>query len=238
MKLVARYFLIVLSLTITAFSQAAALPQTFNNVYISSALGFTVTVTHELKQLDNGTQELRFKAASWFGSIEETSISRWDEENSRVVPLHYRYKRRGVGRNRDAELTFDWDKNTVTNNVQNTTWKMGITHNVQDKLSYQLQLQQDLIDGKKKFVYQIADGGHLKDYAFEIVSEEKLTTPLGQVDTVKVKRSRDNDKRTTYVWLAKNWNYLVVSMEQEEKGKSYNIDVSKATVNGEVITKF
>lgn len=239
MKIIARYVFVSLVLMLTAFSQASALPQNFQNQYISSALGFRVTVTHSLNQLDDGNYQMRFRAEAWFGSVEETSILRWDKEKSRVIPLHYQYKRRGVGRNRDAELTFDWDKQTVTNNVQNTSWKMDINQHVQDKLSYQLQLQQDLLDGKKKFVYQIADGGRLKDYGFEVVGEEKLTTPLGTFDTVKVKRSRENeDERSTYAWLAKEWNYLLVSMQQSEKKETYTINLNKAILDGKEIKKF
>ena len=216
----------------------AAAPKPFSNQYISSALGFKITVTHELKQLDDDTYEMRFHAKSWFASIEEVSRLRVDAESTQVIPLHYTYKRRGVGKNRDAELTFDWDKETVTNNVQNISWKMDITQRVQDKLSYQLQIQQDLRAGEKKFVYQIADGGRLKEYGFEVIGEEVLETPLGKVDTVQVKRSRDDDKRVTYAWLAKKWDFLLVRMQQEEKGKTYDVDLDTAMVDGKKITSF
>lgn len=223
---------------LAAASQAAALPESFSNQYISSALGFKVTVTHELKQLEDGTQEMQFRAESWFASIHETSRLRFDEKTSKVIPLHYTYKRRGAGRNRDAELIFNWDTHTVTNNVQNTTWKMDIIENVQDKLSYQLQIQQDLMDGKKEFVYQIADGGRLKEYGFEVVGEEAVKTPLGTINTVQVKRTRKNDDRSTYAWLAKDHDFLLVRMQQEEKGKTYVINLNKAQVNGKQIEKF
>lgn len=238
MKFFGRYIGLFFSLYIVSLAEASALPQNFSNKYISSALGFKVTVTHELVKQNDDLYEMHFRAESWFGNIDERSLLRWDEANSRVVPLRYTYTRRGVGRNRDAELLFDWDKQIVTNKVQNTSWKMDISQNVQDKLSYQLQLQQDLLDGKKKFVYQIADGGRLKEYGFELVEEEVLTTPLGKVNTVKVKRSRDNDERTTYAWLAPKWNYLLVSMQQEENNKSYTIHLHTATIDGQVIDKF
>ena len=220
------------------FSRAAELPDSFSNEYTSTALGFKVTVTHSLTPLDDGTYQMRFFARSWFASIDETSRLRIDEETQQVIPLHYKYKRRVMGRDRDAELTFDWDKNTVTNNVQNTTWKMDIAQRVQDKLSYQLQLQQDLINNREELVYQIADGGRLKEYGFEIVGEELLETPLGKVNTVKVKRSRENDDRVTYAWLAKDWDYLLVRLQQEEDGHAYTIYLGEAEINGKKIKRF
>lgn len=228
----------VTSNTTTTDARAASAPKPFSNQYISSALGFKITVTHELKQLEDDTYEMRFHAKSWFASIEEVSRLRVDAESTQVIPLHYTYKRRGIGKNRDAELTFDWDKEIVTNNVQNISWKMDITQRVQDKLSYQLQIQQDLRAGEKKFVYQIADGGRLKEYGFEVIGEEVLETPLGKVDTIQVKRSRDDDKRVTYAWLATDWDFLLVRMQQEEKGKTYDIDLDTAMVDGKQITSF
>jgi hypothetical protein len=237
MTLLARSLFLATTLFFPAITLASAIPESFSNTYVSSALGFNVTVVHELKPRDDGTKEMRFEAKAWFGNIEETSVLRIDDEGQ-VIPLHYSYKRRGLGRNRDAALTFDWEKHLVTNDVQNTSWKMDIIEDVQDKLSYQLQLQRDVAQGKTTFVYQIADGGHLKEYAFEVVGEEVLKTPMGDVNTIKVKRSRDNNERTTFVWLAPDWDYLLVSMEQEEKGKTYNINLRKAVVDGEHITSF
>lgn len=226
------------TLSFSFISHAAELPQSFSNEYTSTAMGFKVTVTHSLTPLDDGTYQMRFFARSWFASIDETSHLRIDEEKQQVIPLHYKYQRRVLRRDRDAELTFDWDNHTVTNNVQNTTWKMDITQRVQDKLSYQLQLQLDLLNNKKDLVYQIADGGRLKEYGFETVGEEVLETPLGKVSTIKVKRSRENDDRVTHAWLAKDWNYLLVRLQQEEDGDAYTIYLGKAQINGKTIKSF
>src|SRR5690606_33925951 len=118
-----RFLLSVFILILATTTQAAELPDTFSNEYTSSALGFTITVKHELKQLPDGNYQMHFRAESWFASIDEVSNLKIDADKGLVVPLHYIYKRRIMGRDRDAELTFDWDTRTVTNNVQNTTWR-------------------------------------------------------------------------------------------------------------------
>ncbi len=231
-----RTLLLISALTLATLAHASA-PERFSNQYVAHALGFRITVTHELEPQDDGTYLMQFRAESWFGDIHETSLLRWDAEKSQVIPLTYTYKRRGLGRNRDAELSFDWDAQSVINKVQDTRWKMDITQKVQDKLSYQLQLQQDLLNGQKQFTYQIADGGRLKEYGFEVIGEEVLTTPLGEVNTVKVKRSRENDERATYAWLAKDHQYLLVRMQQEEKGKTYDINIRSASIDGKSLEK-
>ncbi|HSC68720.1 MAG TPA: DUF3108 domain-containing protein [Cellvibrio sp.] len=221
-----------------SMTQAANPPQTFDNEYKAKLYGFNITVTNRLTKTADNQYELLFKADSMVGNITEQSKMQWNTAQQTISPLHYSYARRGLSKDRTAELSFDWANKTVTNNVQKTSWQMDIAQKVQDKLSYQVQLQQDLLNGHKNFVYQIADGGRLKEYKFALVGEEILDTPLGKVNTVKIKRSRENDERVTYAWLAKDWNYLLVRLQQEEKGEAYTIYIHKATLNGKAIEKF
>lgn len=230
--------LFCIGLSMPSWAGAANAPTTFDNQYKAKLYGFNITVTNRLTKTADDQYELLFKAESMIGSITETSKMLWNPAQQSVSPLHYSYARRGVGKDRTAELSFDWDKKIVINNVQKTSWKMDIAQKVQDKLSYQIQMQQDLLSGKKNFAYQIADGGHLKEYKFLVEGEEVLDTPLGKINTIKVKRSRNNDERVTYAWLAKEWDYLLVRLQQEEKGDIYTIYIHKATVDGKTIEKF
>lgn len=232
-----RLYLILLLSFFSQLSFSAEAPKLFDNEYQTKLYGFNIVVTNRLTKTDQNYQ-LLFKFDSMLGSIVENSEMKWDQANQIIIPQHYTYKRRGLGKNRDADLQFNWKKKSVTNNVQKTTWQMDIKQKVQDKLSYQLQLQQDLINGLKEFNYQIADGGLLKEYNFKIVAEETLNTPLGEVKTVKVERGRKDDKRVTYAWLAKDWNYMLVRLQQEEKGEAYTIDITKASLDGKPIEHF
>jgi len=232
--------LIILTPLYAAFSQAAQaaeMPQTFNNEYSTRVFGFNLTVKHQLSNLGNGEHRLHFLAKTWFASIEEITEFTWGEDG-KVDPLRYSYKRRGLGRNRDRQLEFDWDSGTVTNVLENTSWDMDTSKHVQDPLSYQVQLQRDLIDGRENLSYQIANNGGLREYSFEVVDEEVLETPLGKVNTVKVMRSRKNHDRVTYAWLAKDWDYLLVRLQQQEDGDSHTISITKAELNGERIKRF
>lgn len=213
--------------------------QVFDNQYKTRLYGFNITVTNRLSHLGDNNYELLFRFDSMLGSISENTQVTWNGDKRQVVPQHYVYKRRGLGKNRDADLRFDWGKKTVTNHVQASQWHMAVVDKVQDKLSYQLQLQQDFLKGNAtRVTYQIADGGHLKNFNFEKIAEEVLDTPLGKVKTIKIKRSREDDERVTHAWLAPQWNNLLVRLEQIEKGSSYTIDITKASLNGKAITQF
>lgn len=221
--------------TYTAIEQ----PKAFNAEYKARFNGIPVTATRELKKLANGQQELRFSADSWLAKIEEFSQFKRNKEGQ-LVPLTYEYHRTGMGKDRHALINFDWTEKKVTNNVQKKAWVMDLPENTLDKLSYQVQLQQDLINEKPVLDYTVADGGRIKHYIFETLGEEILDTPIGKFQTVKIKRTRkNNNKRITYLWLAKNWNYLVVRIQQQElKGKPYEIILSGATVDGKKVKGF
>ena len=172
---------------------AAQKPRDFKATYAAKLSGLSVTAVRELKTLANGQQELIFRANSWLASIKESSQFDWND-NLRLVPNRYEYKRKGLGKDRYALLTFDWDNLRVTNNVQNKPWKMAVPPEALDKLSYQLQLRSDLINQVPVLSYAVADGGRLKTYTFEVMGEEVLDTPIGQLNTIKIKRSRSSGK--------------------------------------------
>lgn len=214
---------------------AAQLPQPFNAVYKAQYGSLTITATRSLQQLSDNTMELRFAANSWLARIEEVSQFNWDPQGQ-LIPQNYRYQRSGLGRDREAYLDFDWNKHTVINNVQNKPWSMKLPEAALDKLSYQLQLRHDLINAKDHMHYQIADGGRLKTYEFEVLGKETLKTPVGQLKTIKVKRIRENAKRITHLWLATDWDHLVVKIQQTEKdGKHYEINLASADLNGQPV---
>lgn len=215
-------------------SSSAAAPQEFTATYKAKYSGISITATRSLKALENGDQVFSFEADSWVASIEESSQFNWDEDN-RIVPKHYHYQREGLGRDRIADVKFDWDKHTVVNDVERKPWEMNVPDYALDKLSYQLQLRADLINQKPLLEYDIADGGRLKKYRFEILGEELVETKAGTFSTVKVRRIReqkDDKKRHTVLWLAKNWDYLIIRLQQKGDGKSYEIDITEATLNG------
>jgi len=219
-------------LLMAALPAAAQLPQPFRATYQAEIKGFSVSAQRALKVRKDGLLELSFSARSLFAQIDESSQFNWLKDGQ-LQPQHYEYHRTGLGRDRHAKLSFDWPALTVTNDVQDKAWKMALPEQAQDKLSYQLQLRHDLINQHTDMRYDVADGGKLKSYGFEVLGEEVLSTPLGQLNTVKVKRLRAHSDRQTLIWLALDWDHLIVRIQHIAKdGKDYEIRLSEAQVNG------
>lgn len=233
-----RWLVAIICFSISAVASADDGLSAFDNQYKAKLYGFSIDVRSRLTPSPDGSYELYFNADSFVGSVTETSVLNWDAHAQTVIPRHYSYKRSGLGKSREEELNFDWEKHTVNNPLKNTSWAMVGNHDIQDDLSYQLQLRQDLMAGKKKFIYRISNGKKIKEYYFEVVDEEILNTPLGNVQTVKVKRSYTKDARATYAWFAKDYQYLLIRLQQEENDSIYTINISKASLNGKAIKHF
>lgn len=163
------------------------------------------------------------KANAMFASIFESS--QFQVKNSTIQPLTYVYKRSVLGKKRNAEVHFDWSNLQVTNKVGDKPWQMGIKPGVQDKISYQLLLQQDVAAGIKDVTYNVADGGHLKKYRFKTEGIEIINAPIGEYEAIRVVRVRDKEsERQTFIWFAPELNYQIIKLHQvEKKDKTYTL---------------
>jgi hypothetical protein len=86
--------------------------------------------------------------------------------------------------------------------------------------------------------YQVVDDGEVDTYDFRVLGAEKVDTKAGQIDAIKVERVRDptQSKRITVLWFAKDWDYLLVRLQQvETDGKEYNIMLLDGKVNGKPV---
>lgn len=163
------------------------------------------------------------KASALFASIYESSRFQWQAEQ--IQPQKYTYKRSAFGKKKQVEVEFDWPAMQVTNLVKDKPWQMKIDDGVQDKISYQLLLQQEVAAGKTEFIYQVADGGHLKEYRFVAEGTEQIEAPIGTFEAIRVKRVRDaGNERQTYIWFAPELNYQIIKLHQiEKKDKEYSL---------------
>lgn len=215
-------------------------PSLFRAVYKADYKGLPISAKgiRELSKTAEGHYLLSSKATSLFASITESSEFRIEGEY--LKPIEYQYHRSGIGRKRNAVLSFDWDSNTVLNNVQNKPWSMDVPLGALDKLLYQFKLRDDLLIAHENgepwpaLNYVIADGGRLKNYEFEVIGEEVIDTPIGQLKTIKATRVRDSRNRQSTFWLALDYDFLLVRFQQlEADGDGFELLLREAEFNGE-----
>jgi len=209
---------------------ARALPATelkpFRALYESKldiGMPLQVEAVRELRQQPDGRWLLTSSADAGVAGVLESS--HFQISDNRVVPHEYQYHRQVLGKTRDAVLSFDWPNARVTNNVEDKPWHMEIPAGTLDKLAYQVQLRLDLPAGQRQLSYDIADGGSLKHYAFQVLGSETVSTPAGDFNAIKVQRDRGNGaERETFIWFAPELDYLIVKLWQvESDGKEVQL---------------
>ena len=210
-------------------------PIAFKADYKAQIKGFSVKATRELKQVGQDQFELSFKASSWAAKINETSVFSWQDQQ--VQPQQYDYRQSAFGKKKARSIAFDQQKQQITTLQDDQTNTLPLTEAVFDQLNYQLQLQMDVAADKKDLTYSIVRKGGLRQYRFEILGDEILETQAGELNTVKVKVIRENKDKVTYIWFAKDWDYLLVQLEQYEgEKKRLAIALKKATVNEQTLS--
>ena len=227
------FYLMMSPLTAHASQPIASFRAVYTSTW-SELIAVTAQATQELKMNNDGHYTFSFTVDHGLLQLNEISDFTWLA--SQIIPMEYHHNQTALGIPRNKQTFFDWKKNTASNPEANKPWSITIKPNTLDKLNYQLQLRADIKAGKPTLTYVIVDDGKLKTYTFKIIGNEKIKTPLGMIDTIKVERVRKpNDDRQTAFWLAKQWDYLLVKFKQTEKGKLYEINLTEATVNGQTI---
>jgi hypothetical protein len=181
--------------------------------------------TIELSTGANGSYTYKSRSwpvrwVAWFLKDKLYETSRGKLTDAGIRPDHYTYKRTGGRKEREANLTFNWQTMRVQNDVEDSKWEMDIPAGTLDKLVSQLGMMHALARGDTDITFNIADGGKLKEYRFRVVGQETLETPAGTFETVKITRLRDDNKRETFIWCAPSLHYLPVRIWQREKDDS------------------
>jgi hypothetical protein len=145
-------------------------------------------------------------------------ISTWTLVDNKIQPRYYHYQRSGGKKDKYLKLDFDWQSQQLSIDDKNYPWQLALEPYTLDKLVYQLALMMDMDKRINQYSYRIADGGKIKTYIIDVIDEEIVTTPLGRIKTIKLKRLRDEtSQRQTVLWCAPALNYLPVKLEHTEK---------------------
>jgi len=216
---------------VTTHTQAQLQP--FSATYSASLdllIDIPVEAVRKLERIDE---------TSWrFTSIARAAIARQEERSDLSyssdawVPSYYQYQRSVFGRVREISVNFQPERNRIMTVARNEPWSQAYEEGVQDKLSYQLQLREDLLAGKSMLSYRIADGGRIKTYRFTRAGNERLTTPAGTFDCIRLQLERTADQQQTLIWMAPELEYLTVRLLRiDESGREHFLNLKSLETN-------
>ena len=133
--------------------------------------------------------------------------------------LSYQYQQNGGKKNRNTRLTVDWqgDSGSIQGEYAGAPFTKTVHGAVWDPLSVQLALMRDMATKSPPFRYQVIHHGELKQYAFEQLADDTLEIDEVFYDAVVLQRKNNN--RLTRFWLAKDYQYIPLQIENYKNGE-------------------
>ena len=209
------FLLISLAAAPSVLAQGAA-PLRVEIEYAFMRNGKTVAEVVERLEHANGSYRI---TETWkgkgvyavMGKAKRTSQGSLDADGPR--PHEYVDERSG----RDTQrASFDWSAGTITRRYKGSTGTEAVPRGTQDRLSFLLALsfasQKDA-----PISFHVADGRGMSRHAYEPNGRERIATPAGEFDTVKLMRRHQGSNEVAEVWFAANRDYLPVRIVVIEK---------------------
>lgn len=206
----------------------------YHLVYDATIKGMDIQAERQLIR-EGDSFELESKASTLLASITEQGTFKIGPTGN-IVGQQYTYERNIFGIKKNESLTYDRSAGIAHYQTKKKQRQIELNGDYLDKLTYQIQLQRDLIKGKTPLQYQVIDRGKIKSYNFEIMGEEIVDTALGPISAIKVHRIREDSDRETYLWFAPHMNYLLVQIWQNEDGDDHRITLKEGTLDNKPIT--
>ncbi|WP_438951904.1 DUF3108 domain-containing protein [Porticoccus sp.] len=206
----------------------------YHLVYDATIKGMDINAERHLTR-EGDSYRLVSKADTLLASITEKGSFQMDP-TGKLLGQQYTYERNIFGIRKDESLTYDRAAEVANYQSKKKQRQIKLDGDYFNKLTYQIQLQRDLINGSTPLHYQVIDRGKIKLYNFEIMGEEIVDTALGPINAVKVHRIRKGSDRETYMWFAPQMNYLLVQIWQNEDGDDHRITLKEGTLDNKPIT--
>lgn len=193
------------------------------------------TATRTLTKLENDEYLLNYQSDIKWMIFTDKRIekSTFKLNNTHPMPINYSMTRAGTGPDKKYQIAFDHANKLITSN--NKDYPLDITWQSaqQDAQTYQIQLRRDVKAGKTKLSYPIIDKkGNQRNYNFEVEGKETITLPIGNVETIRVKRLYDSNKRQATVWLAPEYDYMLVKMYKGKEGiEQFQVQITQYETN-------
>lgn len=229
----AAWLLLVISLVPATAAAREDLPLVpYRAVYDAAMGNLSGEAVEQLRVVEPGLYEVSQEMDSLVVTINESSRFRVHKRILR--PQSYHYVLSALFNKREQREVFDWNKGTVTHSYKDKLKTEPVKPGTHDRFTSRLQLREDLEAGLESMTYLVAEKGRIKTYEFAALGREAVTTPVGTFSALKVERVRDKgSKRKTHLWLAPEWDYLLVRLKQVEKdGSEFTLQLREAVSGG------
>ena len=136
-----------------------------------------------------------------------------------IRPLQYERRLDAGKKSSHMQLRFDWLAGQVEARHNADQATLPLAPGMADPLSLQLLVMGDLQRDQVPAQYRLIDKTEIKTYQIRNQGEETLSTPLGELRTVRINQYTPGKTRMTTFWVAPDRQFLLVRIAQEKDGK-------------------
>ncbi len=163
-------------------------------------------------------------AAVFLGQQEVIDRAKLLHKDGHYHAVEFKHEVKGSKKNRNEYYLFDWSNRKANVQYKNRQNSLDIPPHTFDNFSMQLLLMREPNSENAVNIYSVISKGRLKEYVYKHDKKETIETKLGKLNTNKYVRTKDNEKKTTYLgWYAEDLHYIPVKLDKIENG---NLDVS------------
>ncbi len=228
-----RAIICILTLVLVSFSEAQTPPQ-YSLDYQANANGITAKANRSLILQDDQTLRLNNTLEASLGGhlvtrIQQNSI--FEITDNQLRPTIYSYQQTGLAQETQT-INYNWGALVAISVENEKRWRIELSSSTFDQLSHQAALQQALINGTPILEFPVIDEDEIETYRYRAINEEVINTPLGAFNATAVERVRNDEGRSTVFWLANDWQFVLIRMEQTDSGLTIVLELNEGTVEG------
>ena len=177
------------------------------------------------------------RGSSFLASIKE--VAHFDLVDGRVQGKDYVYELKSLVKRR-REVQFLPQQGLIKSLRKDQWTEHEWAPEVLDRFSQQEQLRLDLISAAAKsesdeapseLSFTVVDGDRIKIRTLDLVAEETLTTPLGDLNTLHYRQRRDSgSNRSSDIWVAPSLDFMMVLTQHVEDDSVIEIALQALSV--------
>ncbi len=229
---------IVLYLLICESFASAQHAAEFTANYRASANGLGASALRKLQILDGDLYQLSNSLEAMLAGQVIARLSQTSEfylNSHQLIPQSYDYLLSGIS-TRTTAISYDWDAGIAASSNNDQSSSIKLVSGVMDELSHQFALRLQIQRGEtENLEFQLIDDDEIAVNRYRLLGKEILNTTLGRLNSTQLElQQAEGSQRTTKIWLADDWQYLLIKIEQEDQsGLHIKLELENATVAGQ-----
>ena len=140
--------------------------------------------------------------------IDERTVLRWRDERPELIESSY--DQRAAWTSRHRTLRVDESTGTIASYDGKRAHTLRHAPQTIDVHLTALALMTSLARAEETLSYRVATRDEIETHRYDIVGSETVATPAGKFDARRVRRAREDAKRTSEFWLAASLGWLPV----------------------------